>query len=67
MPYTEKQRRFFEAAAHDPAIAREHGISHGDASKLAHEAEELRKKGETKPAIKSFIDLEPTLYPAGRG
>lgn len=37
MPYTPKAHRFFEAAAHNPQIAKEHGISQAEAGKLASE------------------------------
>ena len=33
MPYTEKQHRLFQAAAHNPAIAKKAGISQADAKK----------------------------------
>ena len=45
MPYTPKQRRFFNAAAHDPEIAREHDMSGREAGKLADEANKLKKRG----------------------
>ncbi len=66
MPWTEKQRALFNAAAHNKTIAREHGMNRGSAAELADEANHLKKEGRERPAIKSFIDLEPTLYPAGR-
>lgn len=59
MPYTEKQRKLFNAAAHDPEIARERGMSGGEAGKLADEANKLKKEGKEKQA--SFIDLRPTF------
>ena len=59
MPYTEKQRKFFNAAAHSPDIAAEHGISGREADKLAHEANDLASRGEEKPPVRksNFIDF----------
>jgi len=37
MPYTAKQHRLFEAAAHNPAIARKSGIPRATAQKMANE------------------------------
>lgn len=37
MPYTPAQHRLFEAAAHDPAVAKRTGIPQQQASKMAHE------------------------------
>lgn len=37
MPYTAKQHRLFEAAAHDPAVAKRVGINQSDARKMASE------------------------------
>jgi hypothetical protein len=37
MPWTPAQHRLFEAAAHDPTVARARGISHEDAARMAHE------------------------------
>lgn len=42
MPYTEKQNKLFRAAAHDPKIAKEHGMTTGEAAKLASEG--IKKK-----------------------
>lgn len=50
MPYTAAQRRLFNAAANDPAIAREHGISGKEAKKLANEANKLAGEGKEKTA-----------------
>lgn len=55
MPYTSKQHRLFEAAAHSPEVARRTGIPQGTAAKMAHEGV---KKGEKKK--KSVAHL---LYP----
>lgn len=41
MPWTPKQHRLFEAAAHDPAVAARVGIKHGKAATMA--AEGVRK------------------------
>lgn len=65
MPYDSKQRRLFNAAAHDPKIAREHGMSGGEATKLANEANKLKKKGEEK-ASSHFEDLSHIFNPAKR-
>lgn len=61
MPYTPKQRRLFNAAEHDPAIAREHGMSGREADELAGEANDLAREGrEKKPVEKAdAIDLVP--------
>ena len=37
MPYTPKQNRLFQAAAHDPKIAKKVGIPQKEAKKLAAE------------------------------
>lgn len=42
MPYTEKQNRLFRAAAHNPKIAKAHGLSQAEASKMASEG--VKKK-----------------------
>jgi hypothetical protein len=44
MPYTAKQHALFQAAAHDPAIAKKHGISQADARKMAAEGVKDKKK-----------------------
>ncbi len=46
MPWTPKQHRLFEAAAHDPSIAKKTGIKQEDASRMASEGikEEPKKK-----------------------
>lgn len=68
MPWTEKQRRLFDAAAHDPAIAREHGLTPAGAGKLADEANRMKREGREKPARKAepplppgVVDLSPVL------
>jgi hypothetical protein len=37
MPYTASQNKLFRAAAHNPAIAKKHGLSQATASRLASE------------------------------
>ena len=37
MPYTPAQHRLFEAAAHNPEIAKRKGIPQQQAAKMAHE------------------------------
>ena len=37
MPYTKQQNRLFQAAAHDPAVAKRVGISVADAKRMAAE------------------------------
>lgn len=59
MPYTKEQRALFNAAAQDPEIAEEHGMSQREAGKLAREANKFRKEGEEKHS--GFIDLERTF------
>lgn len=50
MPWTAKQHRLFEAAAHDPAIAAKYGIPQGKAAQMASEGiktsvqQDVRKK-----------------------
>lgn len=45
MPWTPKQHRLFEAAAHNPKIAKERGIPQAQAKKMAAEG---IKKGSPK-------------------
>lgn len=42
MPYTAKQHKLFEAAAHNPKVAKAHGMSQAEASKMASEG--VKKK-----------------------
>lgn len=37
MPYTRKQNKLFWAAAHNPDIAKKHGLTQHEATKLAKE------------------------------
>ena len=59
MPWSEKQNKLFRAAEHDPEIAREHGLSHDEARKLAHEG--VKDKPKEKKASVEFIDLSPVF------
>jgi hypothetical protein len=52
MPYTLKQHRLFEAAAHSPSVAQRVGIPQRDA---AHMASEGVKSGEAKKKIASAL------------
>ena len=45
MPWTAKQHRLFEAAAHDPSVARRVGIPQGKAAHMASEGIKRRKGG----------------------
>lgn len=42
MPYTAKQHRLFQAAAHSPKVAKRTGIKQSDAARMAHEG--VKKK-----------------------
>lgn len=44
MPYTEKQIKLFQAAAHNPAIAKSSGIPMTTAKKMAAEGVKGKKK-----------------------
>jgi len=44
MPYTAKQHRLFEAAAHDPSIAKRKGLSQSDAARMAHEGVKKKRR-----------------------
>lgn len=46
MPYTKKQNKLFQAAAHSPKVAKKAGIPMKTASKMA-------KEGVSKPKAKS--------------
>lgn len=68
MPFTRKQRNLFNAEAHNPDIAREHGTPQGTARKLADEANRLKGEGKERKPISSstkadprFTDLEPVF------
>jgi len=42
VPYTAKQHRLFQAAAHNKAIAKKHGMTQAEAKKMASEG--IKKK-----------------------
>lgn len=44
MPWTPSQHRLFEAAAHDPKIAKRKGIKQSDAKRMASEGIKAPKK-----------------------
>ena len=46
MPYSPAQNRLFWAAAHNQAIAKEHGLSMGKAKELAEEGVKKEPKGQ---------------------
>lgn len=48
MPYTAKQHRLFEAAAHSPKVAKKSGISQAKAKKMASEGVKKSEKKKTK-------------------
>ena len=58
-PYTAGQRRLFHSAEENPEVAREHGLTHGEAGKLADEADRLKKKGKEKKSAAKRIETEP--------
>ena len=49
-PYSEKQNRLFWAAASNPEIAKEHGLSQGKAEELAKEGVKKTKSNPKKLA-----------------
>ena len=51
MPYSQSQNRLFWAAASNPAIAKEHGLTEAKAKTLAEEG--VKKKG--KPVLDENI------------
>ena len=52
MPWTAKQHRLFEAAAHNPAIAAAHGIAPQKAAQMAAE-------GVKRQAVASMLKKKP--------
>lgn len=48
MPWTAKQNRLFEAAAHSPAVAKRVGIAQGTAQRMASEG--VKKDAKAKLA-----------------
>jgi hypothetical protein len=55
VPWTEEQRKLFNAAAGNKEIARQHGLAPGEARTLADEANKL--KGENKEKKASDIEV----------
>lgn len=53
MPYSVKAHRLFEAASHDPAVAKRVGIPQKTAAKMAHEGV---KRDDAKPAKTGLIN-----------
>lgn len=51
MPYTEKQHRMFEAAAHDAEFAQRMGIPQDKAKQMASEGVKGKKKDPNKLAM----------------
>lgn len=51
MPWSESQHKLFEAAAHDPAVAKRVGIPQEQASKMASEGVKKTKKDPQKLAM----------------
>ena len=43
MPYTAKQHALFEAAAHNPKVAKAHHMSQADAKRMASEGVKKKK------------------------
>ena len=50
MPWTGKQHRLFEAAAHSPSVAKRVGIPQAQAAKMASEGVKKNPKGEAMAA-----------------
>jgi hypothetical protein len=48
MPWTPKQHNLFQAAAHNPAIAKSSGIAQADAARMAAEGIKSSSAQETK-------------------
>ena len=61
VPYTEDQRKLFNAASHDPKIARANNMSQQEARKLADEANNLAQRGKEKAS--GFVDLSAVFKP----
>ena len=53
MPYSPAQNRLFWAAAHNEAIAKEHGLSMGKAEELAKEG--VKKEPKRKKMAKALM------------
>jgi len=52
MPYTSAQNAFFRLAAHNPQVAKEHGISMETARRLASEGIKGKKKNKLSEKVK---------------
>lgn len=52
MPWTEKQHKLFEAAAHNPSIAKKKGIPQAKAKEMADEG--VKKKNEREKTYKNI-------------
>ena len=53
MPYSPAQNRLFWAAAHNEAVAKEHGLSMGKAEELAKEG--VKKEPKRKKMAKALM------------
>jgi len=63
MPWSEKQVRLFQAAAHDPAIAKKHGMKVGDAALMASEG--VRKGAGTMSEVAKAALVSALRKPKG--
>lgn len=52
MPWTSAQHRLFEAAAHDPSVAKRVGIPQGKASQMASEGIKKNAKSRLSAALR---------------
>ena len=52
MPYTSAQNALFRFAAHNPEIAKKHGMSMGTAKRLASEGIKGKKKNKLSEKVK---------------
>jgi len=59
MPWTPKQHKLFEAAAHDPAVAKRVQIPMAQASKMASEGVKKQKKKPAKISKKKVVTPKP--------
>jgi hypothetical protein len=55
MPYSAKQTGLFMAAAHDPEIAKKHGLSTGKARELAMESPKATRSTAAKQMAKARV------------
>ena len=51
MPWTPAQHRLFEAAAHNPSVAKHVGIPQGKAAKMAHEGIKKGMSGKKRALV----------------